>query len=76
MAIPKATVPTELFYSVRLACACFAPPLQPRHLHRAIREGKLKSHRIGKRNYLTATELHDWVDSIPPSARKPQSTAN
>ena len=62
---PRMTTP--LFYGVRQAMNAFEPPLgDAAYLYAAIREGKLKVHCIGLRQYITADELTAWVKTRGP----------
>jgi hypothetical protein len=57
--------PAKLAYSIAAAAECFEPPLQERHIRRALRSGELKLHHVGGptgRAYISLTDLLEWIN--------------
>ena len=58
----------------RAAATFFDPPCSPRLIYRAIREGLLQSHAVGRRSYILRSDLEKFI-AEQPSPQSPQRAA-
>lgn len=63
----------RLVYSVAEACA--AAGIRRTTLYKAIRTGKLRAVKCGRRTLILVNDLHHWLEKMPPIAPKQRAAA-